>query len=142
MSAEYFLDTNILAYCFDRTAVEKRTQALKLVRHALSDGKGIISSQVVQEFLNIALRRFAQPFSPTEAKEYLDLVLMPLCAVYPSTRLYEHAIEIMERWRFSFYDSLIVAAAIEGGCKRLITEDLQDGQTIETVVIENPFRNN
>ena len=92
MSADTFLDTNILAYCFDPAAEEKRTKSLELVRGALADASGIISSQVAQEFLNIALKKFAKPFSPAEAKEYLDLVLMPLCAVYPSPRLYESAI--------------------------------------------------
>ncbi len=54
--------------------------------------------------------------------------------------LYRSALQLQLRWRFSFYDSLIVAAALEAGCKRLLSEDLQHGQRIETLTIENPFK--
>ena len=67
------------------------------------------------------------------------LSVPPLWSVMPSTRLYRHALDVRERYRFSFYDSLIVAAALEAGCTRLLSEDLQDGQVIEGLRIENPF---
>lgn len=53
---------------------------------------------------------------------------------------YARALALQDRHRFSFYDSLIVAAALEAGCRRLLTEDLQHGQRIEGLRIENPFR--
>ena len=58
----------------------------------------------------------------------------------PSAGLYTQALELKARWKFSFYDSLIVAAALEAGCKRLYSEDLQHGQRIQGLRIENPFR--
>lgn len=57
-----------------------------------------------------------------------------------SVGLYQRALDVQARWRFGFHDSLIVAAAPGAGCTRLLTEDLQDGQRIEALTIENPFR--
>ena len=67
-------------------------------------------------------------------------MLMPLWRVMPSQKLYSEAIALQRRLRLSFYDSLIVAAALEAGCKRLLTDDMQDGQRIEGLRIENPFK--
>jgi predicted nucleic acid-binding protein len=58
----------------------------------------------------------------------------------PTQRLYEQALDIQSRYQYSFYDSLIIAAALDGGCTRLLSEDLQHGQRIESLTIENPFR--
>ena len=57
-----------------------------------------------------------------------------------SLSLYRRSLDIQERYRFGYYDALIVAAALEAGCKRLLSEDLQHGQKIETLRIENPFK--
>ena len=59
--------------------------------------------------------------------------------MFPSFALYERAISLQERWRFTFYDSLIIAAALEASCEVLYTEDLQDGQEIESLTIVDPF---
>jgi predicted nucleic acid-binding protein len=75
-----------------------------------------------------------------EARNYLGTVLMPLCSVYPDQRLYATALEIASETQWSFYDSLIVSAAIAGECTRLLTEDLQDGRKIRGVTIQNPFK--
>ena len=63
----------------------------------------------------------------------------PLCLVFPSISLYETAVSLHRRWRFSFYDSLIVAAALVSKCNVLYSEDFQDGQEIESLTIVNPF---
>ena len=139
MPAEFFLDTNVLVYTFDRRAPEKQARARDLVERALRTGEGTVSSQVVQEFLNVALRKFERSFSNEEALRYLREVLDPLCSVFPSISLYETALSLHRRWRFSFYDSLIVAAALESNCKVLYSEDLQDGQEIESLTVVNPF---
>jgi predicted nucleic acid-binding protein len=65
---------------------------------------------------------------------------MPLCIVWPDSRLYSKALDVRGATGFSFYDSLIVAAASLGGCARLLTEDMQEGRETEGVRIENPFR--
>ncbi len=140
MSGSYFLDSNVLVYTFDARAPAKRAAAKALVEKALAEGSGIISFQVVQEFFNVATQRFPEPMSATEATLYLDRVLMPLCRVFPSKELYRSTLVLAERWRYSFFDSLILAAAQAGGCETLYTEDLQHGQEIEGLRIVNPFK--
>jgi predicted nucleic acid-binding protein len=139
MPAEFFLDTNVFIYTFDRSHPAKRARSRELVERALETGDGVVSYQVAQEFLNVALHKFARPLAPHEAVRYLRDVLDPLCMVFSSLPLYEHAISLQRRWRLGFYDSLIVAGALEAGCKTLYSEDLQDGQEIESVRIVNPF---
>lgn len=142
MSDKYFIDTNILVYSldFDQKSAAKQATAERLVANALEDRCGIISTQVVQEFLNTALRKFAHLMTIKEAKAYLETVLMPLCAIFPNTLLYEHSLDLQNKTGYSFYDSLIIAAALEGGCRLLYSEDLQHGQTIERkLTIRNPF---
>ena len=74
------------------------------------------------------------------AKHFMERVLAPLWRISPSLALYDRALEVQDRYRYGFYDSLIVAAALDAGCTRLYSEDLQDGQQIEGLTIENPFR--
>ena len=139
MPAEFFLDTNVFVYTFDRQEPDKQARARRLVERALGTGDGVVSSQVVQEFLNVALRKFERPLSEEQALRYLREVLDPLCFVFPSISLYETTVSLYRRWRFSFYDSLIVAAALESKCNVLYSEDFQDGQEIESLTIVNPF---
>ena len=139
MSGRFFLDTNIFIYTFDSKAPAKAKKAAHLIRRAADTGEGIISYQVVQEFFNVALRRFPQPMNASEAEQYLITVLRPLLAVHSSPAIYFEALRIAEKHRLSWYDSLIVAAALEGQCEKLYSEDLQHGRTIENLRIENPF---
>jgi predicted nucleic acid-binding protein len=139
MSARFFLDTNVFVYSFDRTAAAKNRRATQLVQEAVSTRKGIVSYQVVQEFFNVALRRFAQPMSAPEAEQYLAAVFRPLLAVHSSPALLSEALRLTDRHRLSWYDSLIVAAAIEGGCGVLYSEDLQHGQRFGEMTVVNPF---
>lgn len=110
-----------------------------MIEQEIASGTACISFQVVQESLNPALRKAQTPLSVDEMRKYLQSVLAPLYRVQPSLRLYHAALDIQTRHRFSFYDSLI-AAALEAGCKRLYSEDLQHGQRIEGLTIENPFK--
>jgi len=139
MNARFFLDTNIFVYSFDRNSVAKKRNAAQLIRHAVATGKGIVSYQVVQEFFNLALRRFAQPMTVPEAEQYLAAVFRPLLAVQSSPALISEALRLTANHRLSWYDSLIVAAAQEGGCSILYSEDLQHGQRFGNLQIENPF---
>jgi predicted nucleic acid-binding protein len=136
---KFFLDTNILVYSFDNHAPQKQQTARQFIEAALSSQMGIISSQVVQEFLNIAQRKFVKPMGIAEARLYLDAVLMPLCQHFPSIGTYEQALLLREETSYSFYDSLVVAAAIETGCKTVLSEDLQNGRIIQGTTILNPF---
>ncbi len=77
--------------------------------------------------------------SPIEAKEYLSKVMFSLCHIFPSEKLYFNALDFKERWQFSFYDSLIIAAALEANCTILYSEDLQHNQKINDLTVTNPF---
>jgi predicted nucleic acid-binding protein len=139
MSGKFFLDTNIFVYAFDATAPVKARKAARLVRDAVDTGKGIVSYQVVQEFFNVAFRRFAQPMGAAEAEQYLITVFRPLLAIHSSPALYVEALRIAGKYRVAWYDSIIVASALEGRCDVLYSEDFQQGREIEGLRIENPF---
>jgi predicted nucleic acid-binding protein len=133
-----FLDTNVLVYLFDRRDPRRSTIAAGLVA-AAAEREAMISFQVVQETLNVLTRRLDPPLSAADARAALDDVLAPLWRIGPSRELYAAALDLRERYGFGFYDSLIVAAALAGGCSRLLSEDLQHGQQIDALRIENPF---
>jgi len=136
MSAEYFLDTNILVYAFDRKAEEKRTKALSLSQ---AGEAWLISWQVVQEFSSVARHRFAIPLDHEFLGDYLNLVMLPHCKVMPSAAIYQKTLQIQRETQYRFYDSLIVAAALESGASILYSEDLQHDRRIRHLRIINPF---
>lgn len=138
MSAE-FIDSNVFIYLFDETDPKKRGVAQRLVQTGLNGGTTSISFQVVQETLNIITRKLKKPATPEQARRFLDNVLVPLWHVMPSHMLYQRGLDIQSRYRYSFYDALIIAAALEARCTRLYSEDLQHGQNIEGLIVENPF---
>lgn len=136
----HFLDTNIFVYQFDDLQPAKRDRARDLVRSSLEDGDGMCSTQVINEFCNLALKRFAVPMAPAQCAQFVDTVLTPLCTVGWSLPLVGEALRIVERWQTGWYDALIIAAAIEGGAATLYTEDLQHGMRFGSVQVQNPFR--
>ena len=137
MSADDFLDTNILVYSVDRRFPEKRERAAELVAKSVDDRTGCISYQVVQETLNVLTTKLATP--PERLQLMMDDVLIPLWQVNATAGLYRDAISLQSQYGFSFYDSLIIAAALEAGSTRLYSEDLQHGQQIQQLTILNPF---
>ena len=139
MSAKYFLDTNIIVYSFDASQPDKQSRAQELIGAGLQSGEGVISTQVVQEFLNVATRKFASPLKIEDCKAYLKMVLGPLCHVYPDQALYETSLDIQQETGYSFYDAIIVAGALRGGCEILYSEDLKSGQQVRGLKIVNPF---
>ena len=141
MRVRDFLDTNIFVYSFSPEEKSKYPQAKKLIAEALATGNGIISTQVIQEFFNVATRKFVTPLRREDAVTYLHEVLSPLCMVFPNQEYYELALKIQSHYEYSFYDSLIIAAARLGGCRRLLTEDMRTGQRVEGMLIVNPFVN-
>ncbi len=137
MSVKHFLDTNIIIYSFEST--EKGERAKALVKEALTIGTGHISYQVVQELINVSSKKFKVPMKTEDIKKYLRHVLYPLLSVYSSQDLYLSALDISERWQYSFYDSLIIASALSIDCEILYSEDLQHGQKVFGLQIINPF---
>lgn len=140
MSARYFLDTNIFVYSLDVTTPAKAKRAAGLIRNGLDTGNGIVSYQVVQEFFNVAFRRFVKPMSGFAAEEYLNTTFRPLLAVHSSPALFVSALQVYAQCHLSWYDSLIVAAAQEANCSILYSEDMQHGRRIDDLRIEDPFR--
>jgi predicted nucleic acid-binding protein len=141
MKDRFFLDTNLFVYSFDQSAPAKAKRATNLIEEAVTGRNGIVSYQVVQEFLNVALKRFERPMKPPEAEQYLTAVFRPLLSVHASQGLFLEALRLCERYRLGWYDSLIVAAALEGQCSVLYSEDLQHGMRVGELVVVNPFRN-
>ncbi len=139
MSAKYFLDTNIIVYSFDASQPAKKERALALIEDALQSGLGVISTQVIHEFLNVATRKFTVPLKTEDCMTYLKRVLGPLCKVYPDQALYEASLELQQVTNYSFYDALILASILRGGCEILYSEDFQSGQQVSGVRIINPF---
>ena len=139
MNDRFFLDTNIFVYSFDSGAPAKARRAAELIRRAVATGKGIVSYQVAQEFFNVALRRFAKPMTMPEAEQYLVTVFRPLMGVHSSQALYADTLRLVDRYSLSWYDALIVAAAIEGKCTLLLSEDFQHGQRFDDLQVRNPF---
>jgi predicted nucleic acid-binding protein len=139
MGVEFFLDINVLVHAFNQGEVEKQRIARDLLRRALAGSAGAVSWQVIQEFLNVALRKFRVPLIPADCRELLATVLEPLCEVYPSVALYGRALDLHERTRFPFYDCLVVAGALAAGCGVLYSEDLQHDRVLDGLRIVNPF---
>ncbi len=140
MSVDYFIDTNLFIYQLAVQDEGKAVVANRIIRTGVETGNACISFQVMQECLNVVVRKAEIRLSTQQASQYIDVVLNPLLRVYPSVAFYKSGLEIQQRYQFSFYDSLIITAALEAGCSTLFSEDLQHGQKIEGLTIENPFQ--
>jgi len=133
-----FLDTNVLVYMFDADAPRKQAQAQQLFNEVAREGRLLISTQVLQEFYVISTRKLAVPLTSQEAERAVrDLAAFTLIPI--DAQIILAAIKITNHYRFSFWDSLIIQAAMRGGAKILYSEDLQDGQMIDELRVQNPF---
>lgn len=131
-AAESFFDTSVLLYLLSKDA----TKADRV--EELLTGRGTSSVQVLNEFAAVAMGKLKM--SLTDVREILDTI-RAVCRVEPVTEeTHDRALAIVERYAFSLYDSLLIAAAMIAGCKRLYCEDLQHGQLIgRQLRIVNPF---
>jgi len=129
--ADTFFDTNVLLYLLSADAA-KADRAEQLVAAG-----GLISVQVLNEFAAVAAGKLAMRFA--EIREVLATI-RTLCAVKPlEVETHELGLELAERYGYSIYDSMILAAALRAGCSVLFSEDFQHGQTIDRLTIRNPF---
>ncbi|MCA1718855.1 MAG: PIN domain-containing protein [Actinobacteria bacterium] len=132
-----FFDTNVLVYAFDEGEPEKRRVARGLIEEHLIEGNGMLSVQVLREFYSVA-RRPPRPLPVDEAHEAVRY-FAAFSPISEDARMVLGAVRRSQEASLSFWDALIVEAAISGGADRLLTEDLEHGQVIEGVRIENPF---
>ena len=138
MSDKVFFDTNILVYAFDKSEHEKGTIAKGLIRDFGSDGNLVLSTQVLQEFY-VTVTKMGKPMLTKEEAEGIvnDFAEFPLVQVEKNIIL--RAIRRHQTKVFSFWDSLIVEAALKSGCSQLLSEDMQDGLVVDSLIIRNPF---
>ena len=127
-----FFDTNVLLYLFCGHHGDKAEKA-----EALLAAKGVVSVQVLNEFASAASRKFKMMWP--EVREALATIRAG-CEIIPVTvEIHESGLAIAEKYGFSFYDSLILAAAAQAKCRTLYSKDMQDGQIVQGVTIRNPF---
>ena len=141
MNVRSFLDTNLFIYQLEALDERKFSIANRIIREGVATGNACISFQVIQECLNTVLRKAEIVLDTKGARETTSRPCWHRYFRFRRASPFTGAPSSSgKRYRFSFYDSLIVAAALEGGCTRLYSEDLQHGQRVERLVIENPFR--
>lgn len=133
-----FLDTNIIIYAYDLSAGRKHEVAKTILMDLWDSRNGLLSTQVVQEFFVSATKKISKPLNIKLAKEIVSDLLKWDIIVNDGKSILE-AIGIHSRYNYSFWDSMIIQAAISGGVKILLSEDLNDGQAISGVKIRNPF---
>lgn len=137
MSSSFF-DTNVLLYMYDDDEPQKKARAIEVFERAVEKDLAVLSTQVLQEFYVNATRKLAVPLSPERAAARVqDFARLPLVRVDETMIL--AAIERHRSMSLSYWDALVVEGALKANARRLLTEDLQHGQWIEGLVVENPF---
>lgn len=139
MTDRIFLDTNVLVYLYEGHDPLKQQRAKALVRDCIQDESGVLSVQVLGEFFTVVTRRLSPPLSVEAALEILRTFdVLPAQEI--DRKLVQRAIDTHREYAISYWDALIVAAAERAGCRRILTEDLNDGQRYHGIAVENPFR--
>jgi len=132
-----FVDTNVLLYAQDRRDDRRRGIAQAVLDELWAAGNGVLSTQVLQEFSNVATRKLQ--LSPETARRIVaEYAEWPV--VETTAQLIVSASVLHERHSFSFWDAMVVEAALLAGATTLLSEDLQDGRRIGDLTIRNPFR--
>jgi predicted nucleic acid-binding protein len=134
-----FVDTNVLIYAHDVDAGRKHEIAKDLLRTLWADRAGILSTQVLQEFYVNATRKIRKPLTKPEARSVVD-TYAPWCVDGITTSDIIAAFQIEDQARIGFWDALIIAVAARAGARRVVSEDLNAGQSIAGVSVHNPFK--
>ena len=136
MAERSFIDTNVLIYAEASDSPVKQRTALALLRRLYEDAQGVLSTQVLQEYCNVALKKFKLPTAHVRAQ----LGLFEQFEVVQVTPAIIHAgLDLQQTRSVSFFDALILASAHASGCNVLWSEDLNAGEVISGVKIVNPF---
>lgn len=137
MSGKTFVDTNVLIYAHDRDAGQKHEIAKRVLRELWSEREGVLSMQVLQEFYVNVTRKIASPLPKATARAIVESYRN--WCMQTTVEEISAAFRIEDEARLGFWDALVVASASSSGATRLISEDLNSGQTILGVRVENPF---
>ncbi|MBI4340075.1 MAG: PIN domain-containing protein [Chloroflexi bacterium] len=138
MSVE-FSDSNVIVYAYDIAGGDRRGKAMELLERLSDSNDGDLSIQVLQEVYVTLTRKVARPLAAPRAREVVqDLALWRVFRPSPDDVL--AAMDLSAQWRLSFWDAMIVTAARQVGAAILWSEDLNDGQVYDGVVVRNPFR--
>jgi predicted nucleic acid-binding protein len=133
-----FVDTNIIVYAYDITAGEKHPLAKAVIMDLWRSGRGLVSTQILQELYVTLTRKIPHPLQTAQAKEIIEDTLTWDVVVNDGESILQAiALEVQEK--LSFWDALVVAAAARGGAEILLSEDLPAGRTIAGVRIVNPL---
>jgi len=138
MKDKIFLDTNIIVYAHDRSSGDKHADAREIMDYLWENRKGVISVQVLQEFFVCVTKKIFKPLLIKNARDILEY-LSTWDVVANDKHITLKAIDIQERYQFSFWDSLIIQAAIQGQARIVLSEDLPGGQVVKDLKILNPF---
>lgn len=133
-----FVDTNILIYAYDISAGVKHVTAVRILSELWDSRRGVLSTQVLQEFFVSVTRKIPNPINEQHAINIVRDFLRWEIVVNDGDSILEAA-SLVSRYRFSFWDCLIIQAALKSGCNILLSEDLSDSQVIESLQIRNPF---
>ena len=132
MNDNYFIDSNICVYLFDKN------QNKSFIAYQLVEEEPIVSTQVIAETVNVLIKKFK--FSKNDAFDSAKYILSNTNLIAVSGNNLESAFEISLKYGYSFYDSIIIASALESNCKILYSEDFHHKQKIENKLqIINPF---
>ena len=137
MNARTFIDTNVLIYAHDVDATTKHATAKGILRELWSERNGILSPQVLQEFYVNVTKKIPHPLSKESAR--LVVSTYAIWCIETTSIEISNAFRIEDESRIGFWDALLVASALKSGAHRILTEDLNAGQTIAGILIENPF---
>ena len=134
-----FVDTNVLVYAYDETASEKHEQSKEIVQGLWETRNGVLSMQVLQEFFITVTRKIPKPADIGTAADIVRDYLQWRVVILRGQSIIS-AIDIQRRHLLSFWDALILQAAVEGDAAYLMTEDLSHGANLCGVEIRNPFK--
>jgi predicted nucleic acid-binding protein len=137
MSDKTFVDTNVLIYAHDVDAKAKHHLAKSVLRDLWKQRSGVVSPQVMQEFYVNVTRKIPTPLSKPVAQRVVNTYALWCIDTTPSE--ISSAFRIEDESKIGFWDALIVASAAKCGAVRILSEDLNNGQVIAGITIENPF---
>ena len=134
--SKFFLDTNILVYANDKSDPRKQISATKLVSDCIAEHKGVISTQVLQEYACVALHKLRQelPIIRRRLSQFQSLKVVQVTPV-----LISRALELHAQYKIHYWDAAILAAAEEAQCDQLYSEDFPDAAVYDKVRVVNPL---